>query len=971
MRALVYPEIRSPERLLVAGPVKNLTVEEAAALEFRPASVGMALGPPWSTFWFQIESSVPESWGGERVDLLFETGSESTVWLDGRPVQGLNTSGECPRPDAVLVSRADSGSGLEVLVETACSGAFGQLDAPEDGPRLRRCELGRFDAEAWRLWLDYATLVDLEAELTREGLEPTWSGFLLEALNTVCNLWNAHDRSTWTAASRALEELYRCRNGSVAHEVFAIGHAHIDTAWLWPLSETYRKCVRTFSTQINLMDRYPSYLFACSQAQQYLWIKERQPDLYQLIKERVARGQWLPVGGSWIEPDCNLPSGEALVRQYLFGQRFFEGEFGRRCRESWLPDTFGFNGQLPQIMRGAGIGRFLTQKLSWNRFTQQPHHTFVWQGIDGSEVVAHFPPVDDYNAEATVHELCASVRNFKDHSRSRESIVPFGHGDGGGGPTARMIETLERVRDLQAVPRTQIATVDAFFERVEARRDDLPRVLGELYFETHQGTYTSQAQTKRANRGCEQLLHDTEFLWSVTDRLGLASYPADELAEAWRLQLLNAFHDILPGSSITAVYEDSARDFARIAETCERLCDVALDALSSNDGAPSPVNTISFERQEVVQHPGGDSVLVSCPALGIGEIADAEEPVRLETSGRELVLENGQLRVGLSPAGDVLSVIEKSTGYEALAGPGNVLELYDDRPTEEEAWNVDPFHLETRRSCPGAESFEVISDGPLRAEVAFERSVGNESSLRQTIRLDAHSRRLEFHTTVDWREEHVFLKVAFPTVIRASNASYETQFGAIERPTHSSTAHDLARYEVPGHRFVDLSEMSFGVALLTDCKYGYSVSGSTMRISLLRAPKEPDPDADIGTHEFSYALVPHGGRWPEAGIVAEAASFNAPMRWTPRTATRRSFATVDGGLVLDTMKRAEDDAGLVLRLYEPSGGRGTARLTLGLPAEIATPSNLLEDRIGDPTSLRDGILELSYRPFEILTLRIE
>ena len=970
MRALVYPEMQRPERLLVSGPVGALTPDEAAALDYEPAELGMPLGPPWTTFWFRIESRVPEAWVGERIDLLFETGSESTLWLGDRPLQGLNTSGTCPRPDAVLVERAARDARLEFAIETACSGAFGQHDPPAAGLSLRRCELARFDPHAWRVWLDYSTLRQLESELANEGSDHAWSGYLLAELNRACNLWDAGDHSTWEQVADVLAELYEHRNGGIAHEIVAIGHAHIDTAWLWPLSETYRKCVRTFSTQTNLIDRYPSYRFACSQAQQYAWIKERQPDLYGRIVERVARGQWLPVGGTWIEPDCNMPSGEALVRQYLMGQRFFESEFGRRCSEAWLPDTFGFNGQLPQILRGVGIGRFLTQKLADNRFTKQPHHTFVWQAIDGSEVVAHFPPIDTYNSDASVHELCRSVRNFKDHVRSRESMVPFGHGDGGGGPTPHMIETLERVHDLQGVPRTRIDTVDAFFERVEEQIDDLPRIVGELYYEYHQGTYTSQARTKRANRRCEQLLHDAEFLCSVTDRLDLVPYPADEFAEAWRRQLTNAFHDILPGSSIGEVYEDSARDYAWITETCGRLCGAALAGLSKPDGPPAPLNTTSFNRREVIETPVGEPVVADCPPYGIGEIVDPGDDVSLDEPG-DLTLENGQLRVVLSRGGDVLSIVEKTTGCEALSAAGNLLELYDDRPVEEEAWNVDPFHLETRRPCPPAESFRIVSVGPIRAEVAFERAIGTNSSLRQTIRLDAHSRRLEFHTAVDWQEEHTFLKVAFPTVVRAPRATYEMQFGAVERSTHSSTPHDLARFEVPGHRFVDLWEPGSGVAVLTDCKYGYSVLGGTMRISLLRSPREPDERADIGAHEFSYALMPHAGAWWVAGVVAEAAGFNAPLLWTPRSAEPRCFADVEGGLVLDTIKRAEDGEGLIARLYEPCGNRGSARLTFRLPAESATPCNLLEDRLGDRIPLEGGTLDLAYRPFEITTFRIE
>ena len=964
MRALVYPETRTPDALLVSPGVGYLTLEEARELDYRPAELGMSLGPSWSTFWFRIEAELPDTWAGGRVDLLWETGSESTLWIGGRSVQGLNTSGTCPRPDALLVERADPRQKLELLVETACSGAFGQDDPPGAGVALRRCELARFDPEAWRLWLDFATLQEVEAEPT---VDPAWAGHLLADLNRICNVWRQDERSTWADVHAILDDLHAHRNASLAHEVVAVGHAHIDTAWLWPLAETYRKCVRSFSTAAGLMDRYPGFRFACSQAQQYAWIKERSPELWRQIEERVAGGQWLPVGGVWVEPDCNLPAGEALVRQFLHGQRFFETELGQRSEEAWLPDTFGFNGQLPQILRGAGIGRFLTQKLSWNRYTKPPHHSFVWQGIDGSEVVAHFPPVDTYNAEATVAELCAGARNFLDHERSRVSLLPFGYGDGGGGPTARMIETIARVGDLQGVPRTRMATVDDFFERLESERDSLPVTVGELYFEYHRGTYTTQARTKRANRRCEQLLHDAEFLCAVADRLGADEYPAADLDAAWRSQLRNAFHDILPGSGIGEVYEDALRDYARVAETCEALRASALDALGG-DGPPAPVNTTSFERREVVEDTEGAIVVAACPPYGIGHIVDADDGVRVEEGPDGIVLENGQLRAVLAPGGELLSLVEKTTGIEALSAPGNRLELYDDRPVDYDAWDIDPFHLETGSVCPPAKSVRVAAAEPLRAEIVFERAMGRLSRLEQRVRLDAHARRLEFHTSVDWNEEHALLKVAFPTVVRSQNATYEMQFGVAERPTHYSTVLDLARYEVPAHRFADLSEPGFGVAVLTDCKYGYSAYGGTLRVSLLRAPKEPDPNADLGSHEFSYAAFAHAGDWRQAGVVAEAAAFNAPLLWA--RGGQRCYVRPGGGLVLDTVKRAEDGDGLILRLYEPHGARGRARLSLDLPVEAAVRCNLLEDPFGDPLPLRDGRLELDYTPFEIVTLRV-
>ena len=549
---------------------------------------------------------MPERWQGERVDLLWVSHSEATLWDGGRALQGLNTSPDGARVDAMLRQAAAAGERLDLRVELACNGLFGELPRPyasREPVVLDRCQIARFDPRAWRLHHDFDVLRRLEAEHA-DGLDPTWAGELLYELNRVCNVWSEHDPATWDEAEAILAPLLERRNATVTHELSAIGHAHLDTAWLWPLAESYRKAVRSFSSQVAYMDRYPEFRFACSQAQQYDWIRRRNPELYGRIRARVESGQWLPVGGTWVEPDCNLPSGESLVRQFLHGQRYFEREFGRRCPEFWNPDVFGYNGQLPQIMRGAGIGRFLTQKLSWNRFNPPAHHTFTWQGIDGSQVLAHFPPADTYNATAEVAELRRSVRDYKDHDRSHRSLLVFGHGDGGGGPTPDMLETLRRARDLQGLPRTTITTSDQFFTALEADARDLPAILGELYFEYHRGTYTSQAAVKLGNAQGERALHDAEFLAAAAMREAGAAYPAERLDELWKLLLLNQFHDILPGSSIGLVYEDAARDHAAVLAGAEAVAAGALAAIAGG-GEPAPLNTMGAARAEVAERPDG------------------------------------------------------------------------------------------------------------------------------------------------------------------------------------------------------------------------------------------------------------------------------------------------------------------------------------------------------------------------------
>jgi alpha-mannosidase len=928
--AVVHRDARAPDRLTITGPDG----------EEREAVIGMELGPLWATWWLDVEATVPEEWAGRQVDLLLVTNSEATLWLGGEPAQGLVTGGEHHRPDAMLTAQAVPGETLRARVEIACNGLFGwaDLNPSEQRPqmippafRLERCELAVFDHEAWELACDLGVLTAL-----MDAAEGAWEGELLRELNRFCN----------TGDRAILSELLTRRNGTRTHAITAVGHAHVDTAWLWPLEETYRKCVRTFATQLRLMERYPDYRFACSQAQQYAWIRDREPALYARIRAAADRGQWLPIGGTWVEPDCNLPAGESLVRQFLHGQRFFERELGRRAEVFWNPDVFGYNGQLPQLMRGAGISGFLTQKLSWNRYTAPEHHTFRWVGIDGSSVLAHFPPADTYNAEATVPELRRAARDFKDHERSDRSLLVFGWGDGGGGPTAGMLETLARVRDLQDVPRTTIGDPEAFFRGLA--EGDWHEVVGELYLEYHRGTYTTQARTKRASRRAERALHDAELLAAVAGE-------RPDLDGAWQTLLLNHFHDILPGSSIAEVHARAEADLAEV----EAEAGAVRDRLVRG----AVVNTAGVARREVVARGEGLAV-AEAPACGTGTFVAAADPASVRADGDGFVLDNGILRAELGRDGTLRSLI--LDGREAMAAPGNVLELYDDNPTDYEAWDLDPFHLETRADCAPATSAGIAADDPLRAEVAFERPIGERSRMRQVVRLDGEAARLEFHCAIDWREARTALKVRFPVAVHAPRATYEMQFGVVERPTHRSTLRDAAQYEVPGHRFADLSEHGFGVALLSAATYGWSTLGNEMRMTLLRSPQWPDPHADQGEHELAFAIFPHSGGWQAGGVTAEALRFNAPLLLGDGEEPPRSWFACEE-LMIDTVKPAEDGDGIVVRLYEPHGGRGTARLRVGVPFAEAWFANLLEDRLG-PAETDGAEVTMPYRPFEIVTL---
>ncbi|MFN0090790.1 MAG: alpha-mannosidase [Acidimicrobiales bacterium] len=968
LAAAARPETAPIEGLLLAGPCGRIGWADAQRLPRRPAALGEQLGPRWATYWLFGAPRVPPSWAGARVELLVVTHSEATLWLDGAPVQGLNTSigDTVDRPDAVLVEAAAGAEVAPFAVEIAANGSFGRLPGPYRHVQpavLDRCELARFDPEAWALHWDFEVLRQLEA---LDGLDPSWAGRLASRLLEVADRLDPEDRATWPAARAALAELAAHRNGGAAHRITAVGHAHLDTAWLWPIAETQRKALRTFSTQAAYLERWPGYCFAASQAQHYAWVAAAAPELWRRIRGHVEAGRWAPVGGMWVEPDGNLPSGESFVRQLLLGQRFFERELGRRCRTGWLPDTFGFHNQLPQLLSQAGLARFLTQKLSWSRFTQPTHHSFDWRGLDGTSVLVHFPPAGTYNSTGTLAELRAAADAYRDHDRSAASLLLFGHGDGGGGPTPGMIETLLRAGDLQGAPRTRLASPDELFDELEAEPGPRPEVVGELYLEYHRGTYTSQAAGKAANRRNELALHDAELLWAAVGD----PPPRAELRQLWRRLCVTQFHDILPGTSIGGVHREAAADHAAVAAGAEALVGAALGRLCAA-GPSTPLNTLGVARREVTDGPGG-LALVEAPPFGAGRVVPARAAMTAVERADGFVLDNGVLRVGVARSGELTSVVELRSGREALAGPGNVLVLHDDRPIRYDAWDIDPYTLGAGQETPPAERASLALAHPLRAEVVLERRVGGASRMRQVVRLDAEAARVEVHCEIDWRERHQLLKVRFPLAVHADEAAYETPFGHTVRPTHWSSPADYARYEVPGHRWADLSEHGFGAALLSESKYGWSAKGSTLTLSLLRASTTPDPEADQGAHRFAYALRPHRGGWREAQVVAEGLRFNHPLRWAPGPLPwPGAFAWVDdANLLIDTVKRAEDDERLVLRLYELHGARGRARLHLARRARAARRATILEDDLGAAT-VRDGAVELDYRPYEVLTLLVD
>jgi alpha-mannosidase len=942
-----------------------VTFAEAARGDYRPFHVGDRWGPPWSTTWFHVRGRVPVEWTGKSVVAVFDLGfqghtgftCEALAWRDGKPWRGVDPNHRWLPVGSSEVDFYLEASAIPTAVMAGPAEAPSMIALRESKDPVfvfRQAELRIQDPSARKQALDFKVLYELALAL-QEGDR---RAEILEALNRF-------------ASSKDPEDLKRVlsRPSTSTHQITAVGHAHIDTAWLWPLRETRRKCARTFSTALAVMDEYPDYRFACSQPAQYAWMRESYPTIFEGIQQKVAAGQWEPVGSMWVEADCNLPSGEALVRQFVHGKRFFMQEFGVETRDLWLPDVFGYPASLPQLIAESGGEFFLTQKLSWNDTNKPAHHTFMWEGIDGTAIFTHFPPADTYNGNFTAGEIVRSAADFKDRESSSHSLYLYGWGDGGGGPEPDMIESAHRLMSIDGAPQVELGRAADFFARAKREAHNLTTWVGELYFELHRGTYTSQARTKRLNRRAEQALREAE-IWSAAVGEG---YPADVLDSTWKRLLINQFHDILPGSSIDWVYEDAERELEAVIEIAGHITTSAQSSLAGSGDNLTVFNVNSHARREVVEV-DERPVLVSAPACGWASTTDLApthfEPVSV--SGR--VMENGLLRVMWDERGLLTSIWDKEMGREVLSAgaSGNALLLHDDNPKNWDAWDIDADYRKSFVQLAEIARANVEMEGPLRAAVRFTRNFGS-SKLEQRMVLDASSRVLRFETEVDWHEEHKFLKVAFPVSVRSSRATYEIQFGHVERSTHTNTSWDQARFEVCAHRWADLGEPGYGVALLNDCKYGYDIQGSVMRLSLLRAPTHPDPAADRGKHRFTYALMPHPGDFRDAGVIAAAEDLNHPLRMVRggiNTGEERSLLEVDTPqVVVEAIKRAEDSDAVIIRLYEAWGGHCRARIRTSLPASRAFLCDLLE-RNRDEVEMRNGELEVELAPFKILTLKL-
>ncbi|MEV6591126.1 alpha-mannosidase [Streptomyces acidicola] len=974
------------------APGEPVPFDEAAAAPYEPFAMNTPWGPPWGTTWFRMRGQVPAEWAGRRVEAVIDLGfvgdwpgnqAEALVHLtDGTPLKAVNPLNQY----VPIANPATGGETVDYLVEAASNPDIlaGDFAAPTplgdvltagDKPlyTFQRADIAVLDENVWHLDLDLQVLSELMVHL--EAHDPRRH----EIMHTLDRAMDALDLDDIPGSAAAVREvlapaLAKPAHAS-AHTVSGVGHAHIDSAWLWPIRETKRKTSRTFSNVTSLADEYEDFIFACSQAQQYEWVRDNYPHVWERIKKSVEKGQWAPVGGMWVEADGNLPGGEALARQLIHGKRFFIEHFGVETKGVWLPDSFGYTAAYPQLAKLAGNEWFLTQKISWNQTNKFPHHTFWWEGIDGTRIFTHFPPVDTYNARFSGEEMDRAVRNYREKGGGTRSLAPFGWGDGGGGPTREIMERARRLADLEGSPKVVVEHPDEFFAKARDEYPDAPVWAGELYLELHRATYTSQARTKQGNRRSEHILREAE-LWATTAALHAPgySYPYDKLDRLWKTVLLHQFHDILPGSSIAWVHREAEAEYARVAKEVEALTAEAIAALGAGDARV--FNTSPLERSEVVRTADGSLVHTVVPANGSAPLGAGEGTDPVTVTGR--VLYNGLVRVEIAEDGTLASVRDlRAGGREVLADNGNLLRLHTDLPNYWDAWDVDKHYKNRYTDLLDADSVTVVEEDPLRGAIRVERSFGKGSKITQTISLRAGSPRIDFETDIDWHEAEKFLKAGFPVDIRAPHSSAEIQFGHIQRPTHTNTSWEAARFEVSGHRWVHIAEPGYGVAVINDSTYGHDVSRTvredggtttTVRLSLVRAPRVPDPEADQGRHRFTYSLLP-GASVEDA--VAEGYALNLPLRIASAAGTAEPVVSVDGaGVTVEAVKLADDSSGdVVVRLYESRGGRAEGVLRTGFPLAGAQITDLLERPL-EAAATEGSTVPVALRPFEVKTLRL-
>ncbi len=1005
--------------------MEYLTSEEALKGPFQPVSPGFTWGHEWEYCWFKGSIALPEEAKGQRIVMDLKPQGESALFVNGKSF-GTYRASWVNEPhhfmeDNVLSFCAQGGEHYDILMETyaghfmpeaptgGCTtgpvlpGAF--EDTAEEGKRrvLGKCTYGIWNEDAYQLYMDVATLSALLTTLDETSLRAAKIAKALQEFTLIADFEQPREGriASYKAAREALRPVMEAKNGSSAPVFYAVGNAHLDLAWLWPMAETYRKTERTFAAQLRLIEEYPEYKFIQSQPASYEMCKKYYPELFARIKEAVKGGQWIADGAMWVEPDTNMASGEALIRQLIHGKRYYKEEFDVDSKVLWLPDTFGYTAALPQILKGCGVDYLVTQKIFWsyNEGDQFPYHYFTWEGMDGSQVVSFLPTSYTYRTDPI--EANNIWKNRTQVQDLDAFLMPYGYGDGGGGPARDYIEYAKRQEDLEGSVKVKMAGPMEFFHDMEEQGGPVNTYVGELYFSAHRGTYTSQAAVKKNNRRNELAMREEEF-WSS---LGLGRGLEYDLAKAdalWKELLLHQFHDILPGSSIGRVYVEANKAHEAIHAGAQELLDQAIDALTERkeENAVTVWNSLSFDRKALVELPEafgagartlegqavpvqkteeGVKAIVDIPSCGAVSLVPAEAgasgdgakaAVSVKEEGDGYVLENSQVRATVDARGEVVSFVLKESGREYAAQPMNRFRLYKDVPRLFDAWDIDSNYILQEVKAVTEVSVEKVGEG-LEGVVKVSGRI-SESSFTQYIRLAADSRRLAFETEVDWKELHRLLKVSFPVDVYAENGINEMQFGYVERPAHRSRLYDKDRFEVCNHRYSALCDGSHGAAVLNDCKYGISMNGNALELTLLRAAACPEMRADNGQHSFTYAFTAWEGPFVDSDVVRQGYELNVKPVVSNGAVERFSAVTVDkANVILDTMKPAEDGSGdIVLRLYEAKKAAAKAEVSLQFGAAKAYLCDMLENVI-EEVPVTDGKIVLPFRAFEIKTVRVK
>lgn len=994
--------------------IRHLTPGQAAQGPFCPMEEGTAWGHTWEYMWCRADITLPEAAANKTVAMELDLGGEATLFVNGKAF-GTRRAEWVSVPhhyicDNILTHCAQPGERFSLLFEVYAGHYFPDVGGCSTGPvlpgtlqdpaaegcrsRMGRNTFGIWNENAYQLWMDVSTLSMLMDELPEDSLRASQIADGLERYTRIVDFEQpAETRDECYRQARAsLRPLLECHNGSTAPLMAAVGNSHLDLAWLWPMQETHRKTARTFAAQLRLLEQYPEYRYIQSQPAAYEMCREHYPELYERIRSAVRSGRWIAEGAMYVEPDTNIPSGEALVRQLVFGKRFYRDELGIDSQVLWLPDTFGYSAVLPQLLAGCGVRYLVTQKIFWsyNEGDPFPYHYFNWKGMDGSQVVSFLPT--NYTYRTDPKELCGVWKKRLQKRHLEDFLIPFGYGDGGGGPCRDHIEYALRERDLEGMPKVEMCSPLEFFEALQAKGGPQNTWDGELYFNAHRGTYTTQASVKKNNRLSERALHHMELWGALAARHG-HPYDAEQAQRLWKTLLLNQFHDILPGSSIARVYDEANQALGALQRDAQTLCTDARRALLrpvKQDDAVTVFNGLGFAREELVALPQafahgaqtaegepvavcGTQALVTLPALGAVTLLPAgggqSQPrafaKQLETG---VLLQNERVAMQVDRQGHVISYT--LDGREMAAGrPMNVLRMYKDVPRIFDAWDIDSNYREQEACTARADTLELLKEEGFSVSVRWTGSIGR-SAVTQVITLRTGSPVAEFDTTIQWRELHRLLKVEFPVDVRAENAIHEIQFGYVERPTHRSRGYDQQRFEVCNHRYTALCDNSHGCAVLNDCKYGVGVEQNSIELTLLRAAASPEMASDQGEHRFRYGFTAWSESFAQAPVVQQAAAFNDPV-WLEAGSLQAfsAFSTDAANVVIDTVKRADDESGdLILRLYESKKADTYFHIRSDLPVETLIPCDLLETPVGRAAALK---AELHVRPFEVSTYRIK